>query len=97
MDWTADQCHEGVQAGWSGRVGKTNQVRCASAIGGAKTWDDKVGSGQLQRSVCPITFMAGCAFHRPHLRNACPPCVEQIVHVPVKAFLGAEVALQSSP
>jgi len=97
MDWAADQYREGVQAGWPGRAGKTNQVRCASAIRGAKTRDDEAGSGQLQRSACPITFTAGCAFHRPHLRNACLTRVEQIVHVPVKAFLGAKVALQSSP
>ncbi len=95
MDWTADPCREGVQARWPGRAGKTNQVRCAPAIRGAKTWDDKVGSRQLQRSACPITFTASCASHCPHLRNACPPCVEQIVYVPVKAFLGAKMALQS--
>ena len=58
--------------------------------------EDNACSGQLHRGARPITFTAGCAFHRPHLRNACLRCVEQIVYVPVKAFLGAKVALQSS-
>ena len=96
MDRASDQCGEGVQAGRLGRVGKTKQVSCASAIGGAKTCDDNAGSGQLPRSTCPIAFAADCVFHHPHLRNACPRCVEQIVHVPMKTFLSAEVALQSS-
>ena len=59
-------------------------------------WNNDAGSGQLQRGVCPITFTAGRAFRRPHLRNVCPRRVEQIVYVPVKAFLDTKMALQSS-
>jgi len=59
-------------------------------------WNNDAGPGQLQRGVCPITFTAGRAFRRPRLRNVCPRRVEQIVYVPVKAFLSTKVAPQSS-
>ena len=58
--------------------------------------EDNAGSGQLHCGARPITFTVSCAFFRPHLRNAGLRRAEQIVYVPVKAFLSAEVALHPS-
>lgn len=69
-------------------------MRYTSAIRSAKARKNDRGFWQSHRRLCPIALSACGALGYPYLHDA--GAAKQIVHVPVQALVGTEMALQPS-